>query len=468
MAPNPHTNLPPNEDPRPQVGSVVSGSPMQTSPSSVPAGSPSGPPPLPELKFNSPILESTRDSVVSLIKDFVKNNVTINGEQGSLENGRVNYSVKPASPVHMGPTTSQDTRSGSNVSRADQNNEDRVGQFKARQSSPGESHMEAPLEKRIEKSFEDREADDKKADVERQARLDPNRPLASTRQVGLGDPQQALSELNRTDRLQGESGKDYEDRRKAADEIKQLKDGSPEKAEALNKYAEKALGNVSLASLLPESFIPICVTRADGRTKSLIYVKSAATISATAGVTRDVSDYFDGYTHPFKVVVRKDGGTTKAGVIYYSHLFDKIGGDQKGITGLLSYASDSGSDVTPEGSMGSPPDPPAPNAAGVSQPDPPSPTSTGINGWLTVSDGDFLWLEISISDGSVTTAEIKKGSAKPQAVEGTGEGAEYKQTKASKVLAKMVNGFAEQYVTTNLVMIDMCIDGKGALYPIPN
>ena len=441
---------------------------MQTTPSSVPTESPSAPPPLPDLKFNSPILDSTRDSVVSLIKDFVKNNVTINGEQGSLENGRVNYSVKPASPVNMGPTTSQETRSGSNASQADHNNEDRLGQFKARQNSPGESHMEAPLKASSEKAFEARQDDEKKADAERQARLDPNRPLASTRQVGHGDPQQALSELNRTDRLQGESGKDYEDRRKASDEIKQLKDGSPEKAEALNKYAEKAIGNVNLASLLPDSFIPLCVTRADGRTKSLIYVKSAATTSATAGVTRDVSDYFDGYTHPFKVVVFKDQGVTKAGVVYHSHLFDKIGGDQKTITGLLSYASDSGSEVTPEGSQGTPPPPPAPNADGVNQPDPPSPTSTGINGWVNVTHGDYLWLEISISSGSVTTAEIKKGVTKPNAVEGEGEGGDYIQTKASKVLAKIVGGFAEQYVTTNLVMIDMCIDGKGALYPIPN
>jgi hypothetical protein len=384
-----------------------------------------------------------------------------------MENGKIDFPLpKSNDSHHLGVSTSSPQRgssSGTPQSEEDLHNVSRLANADFR-GSPN-------------KNFEARQADEEKQEEERQSRLDPNRPLSSTRAIGGGDVEEAIIDLDRTDRLQGESGKDYEDRRKESREINAIKD-PVEKTKALNEYAEKALMGVSIENISPNEFIPLCVTRADGRTKSLIYVKSAVSVEATRGVTRDVGDYFDGYTHPFKVVLKKtsSSSTAQAGVVYYSHLFKSLKpSDTQSITGLLSRASDSGSDGTSHGDVGSPPPTPTPpaTAGGVDHPSPPTTQNNGINGWVNVNDGDYVYLEIAISDGSVTSANIKVGSGFNGSANAWSTGAYVegdssdppKQTFARVALAKIVNGFPEQYVTTNLVMQSMCINGRGALYP---
>ena len=94
-------------------------------------------------------------------------------------------------------------------------------------------------------------------------------------------------------------------------------------------------------------------------------------------------------------------------------------------------------------------------------------------GWLSVDNNDYIWLEITISGGLATTVEIKNGSTIPSGAWTSGgcvedDGATPPtQTKARKVIAQIVDGFAEQYVWSNLVMQNMCIDGQPALYPVP-
>lgn len=146
--------------------------------------------------------------------------------------------------------------------------------------------------------------------------------------------------------------------------------------------------------------------------------------------------------HPFKVFTRKKSGAVQAGVYYYSSLRKSLKpGDDVTITGLLPEQI-SGSDNT---------------------------------GWTNVSDGTYIWLEITISNSQVTNAEIKTGSSFGNGngawtsdgyVEDDG-GTPKKQTKARILIAEIVGGAAVQSVTTNLVMQYMCVAGRAALYPVP-
>lgn len=503
------SNLPKNEDPRPKTGSIVQGSSsvqippelqsfvnrVMSATSPVPDNEPTSPPPMPSLKAPAGSNKSSSstpnfdfDDIVHATAERVMKRMTVGGQPGVVENGRVDFPITQTSDdKQLGPTASKpipehptekpasSKTSNSTTPPSEQHSSTRFNGPEGSYQSEADKHNSNRLASydfhgSPNKDFQARQAEEKKQEAERAASLDPSRPLESTRGVGGGDPQKAIRELGSTQRLQGESGKDYEDRRAAAREISSISD--PEKkAEALNRYAEKAMNNVHLSNLQPGSYIPLCLTRADGRTKSLVYVQSASTIEATHGVSRDVADYFDGYTHPFKVVLKRNPRSTeiKAGVIYYSHLFKDLSAtDTQSITGLLSYASDSSDAADPQGDVDKPPSPPSsPDPSGnVNTPTPPSIASNGINGWISVNNDDYIWLEVTISSGNVTKAEIKSGAEVGSVVENDGQ-TPSNQTYARKVLAKIVDDFAEQYVTTNLVMQDMCINGESALYPVP-
>jgi hypothetical protein len=100
------------------------------------------------------------------------------------------------------------------------------------------------------------------------------------------------------------------------------------------------------------------------------------------------------------------------------------------------------------------------------------PNDENDHGWISAEDKDYIWLEITISGGLATTVEIKKGLTIPGEAWTSGgyvedDGATPPtQTKARKVIAQ-IDGFVKQYVWSNLVMQNMCIDGQPALYPVP-
>ena len=152
--------------------------------------------------------------------------------------------------------------------------------------------------------------------------------------------------------------------------------------------------------------------------------------------------------HPFFVSLRKDplSGAFFAGVHYFSRLFSSLKAtDTVSITGLL-----------------------------------PEVVTDTSSGWVAVSDGQYIWLEITVLNGVATAAAIKcpangqfdKGADAwtDNAYVQEDSSTPPKQTKAILPLAKILltGGLAtvEQAVTTNLVLRSVNIAGKAALYPI--
>lgn len=152
--------------------------------------------------------------------------------------------------------------------------------------------------------------------------------------------------------------------------------------------------------------------------------------------------------HPFFVLVRKDplSGSFFAGVHYFSSLFSSLKAtDTVPITGLL-----------------------------------PEVVTDTSSGWIAVSDGHYIWLEITVSNGVVVAASIKctANGQFDKGADAWGDNAYVqedpsdppKQTKAIKPIAKILvtGGLAtvQQAVTTNLVMRSVNVAGKAALYPV--
>lgn len=494
------SNLPKNEDPRPQTGSIVPGSPVQSAwsrqsippeleqlatkvmaaSSPIPENAPTTPPPMPTVRpplkaTASPVPDFDFDDVVHATVDRVIKKITVGGQPGVAENGKVDFQIPAStSQENRGPTVPQqsDATPAAPTTGAATNK-------KEGEKAPEKTELETKIEDlKKEHSKQWWKSDEEKAaEVEAlksDAAKKEERDYAHSQSRGV---EGVMADLKQGDRqLTGESNAEYKERSAI------LREKDPEKrSELLNAHVEKALGKIDLRSIMPNSYIPMCVTRADGRTKSLIYVKSAATVSATDAVSRDAGDYFDSYTHPFKILTKKEprGSTISAGVVYYSHLFKGFTLAPQTITGLLSRASDSGSQSAPQGDTNTPPTPqssPSPNgSSSPSQPNAPSLVGNGINGWVAVNDNDYIYLEITLANGSVTDAQIKVGSSyNPSSTPWTANSSVEKstatpptQTKARIALGKRVGGVIEQYVTTNLMMRPVCIAGVGALYPTP-
>lgn len=144
--------------------------------------------------------------------------------------------------------------------------------------------------------------------------------------------------------------------------------------------------------------------------------------------------------HPFRILLKHDDDTgLSAGVYYDSVLFESPDpGSVVQVTGLLDSAA-----------------------------------SASSGGWFTISDGDNIWLEITLDSSGITSAEIKHGSTAPGVPWSSGGitesdgGSPPKQTKARKVIAKFQNSTVSQYVFTNLVLFSGCFNGSAAKYPRP-
>jgi hypothetical protein len=107
---------------------------------------------------------------------------------------------------------------------------------------------------------------------------------------------------------------------------------------------------------------------------------------------------------------------------------------------------------------------------------------------FTVGDGEIIWLDITVSDGEATEANIDNGSGGwpdfPEPVKFEGEDADKKQTHAYLAIAQVVPYNADdrfgapgielpqglmvrQHVSTHLLLRDVCYDGRAIIYPFP-
>jgi hypothetical protein len=110
-------------------------------------------------------------------------------------------------------------------------------------------------------------------------------------------------------------------------------------------------------------------------------------------------------------------------------------------------------------------------------------------GGFSVGLWDLIWLEVSFTDGSPTSAEINHGaggwSSFPVPVEFTGTGEDKKQTKAYIAIAQIVdpsndeafeppgiplrdNLMVSQYLTSHLALLDICYEDTTCKYPFPH
>jgi hypothetical protein len=264
------------------------------------------------------------------------------------------------------------------------------------------------------------------------------------------------------------------------------------------------------ASTLGDSYLPILLNRADGRQKIVGHFLSGADLHATNGLRKDISQFYDPSTHPFKVhVFCKDiqvNPSLQAGVVYYSHLYKTIDPRSKiVINGLLSLPSDinpdmqhlnigQGTELKNTLNSGNPPTaapiefrsldtnasttPPTGGGGGLQR----GILSTHVNtlGWIDITRAeDYVWLELTITSGEVSAAKIHtngmaggNSTYDPTATPGTARSiVEFSggtQTKSRVILAKITEGVVEQYVTTALFLTTVNIDGKSAIYACPS
>ena len=239
-----------------------------------------------------------------------------------------------------------------------------------------------------------------------------------------------------------------------------------------------ARNELMMEGLLADGYVPMLLDRADGGSSSMVYVKQGIALNASQGIpdsnaNLDVSAFYS-HVHPFKVFGKSttsvNGGSAsvaQVGVYANSNLLLSLKpDDDQSITGLLTTASGTATysppSLDPDGSA----------------PSNPSFTGSPVTGWVSISGSNqVVYLEITISNGSVTGAEIKADASFDTSADAWSTGAYVEndgqtppsQTKARKLLAKVgedVDGI-EQYVFTHLVMQNMCINGIPALYPIP-
>ena len=239
-----------------------------------------------------------------------------------------------------------------------------------------------------------------------------------------------------------------------------------------------ARNELMMEGLLADGYVPMLLDRADGGSSSMVYVKQGIALDASQGIPDsnadlDVSAFYS-HVHPFKVfgksttsVNGESASVAQVGVFANSNLLLSLKpDDDQSITGLLTTASGTATYS-----------PPTLNSDG-SAPSNPSFTGSPVTGWVSISGSNqVVYLEITISNGSVTGAEIKADTSFDTSADAWSTGAYVEndgqtppsQTKARKLLAKVgedVDGI-EQYVFTHLVMQNMCINGQPALYPVP-
>jgi hypothetical protein len=359
------------------------------------------------------------------------------------------------------------------------------------------------LEHSETKSFDQRQKEQKQEDATREKRLSGTED-SSSKEIGKlasGDSD-ASPERNLLDsrRHNHESGKQYADRQKVASEYRAA--SYEHKKEILAAYTASTLG---------DSYLPILLNRADGRQKTVGHFLSAANLHATKGLRKDISEYYDPGTHPFKVhVFRKDdteSSTLQAGVVYYSHLYKTVDPtDKVVIDGLLSRPSDinpaaqdleegQGTALKNNLNGGNPPTSSPTEFSGTDTNATVTPTAGGGGGsqtgtlsshaetlgWIDlISTGDdYVWLELTITSGRVSAAKIRtngmaEGSSTydPTATPGDDDSiVEFdgsSQKKSRVILAKITEGVVEQYVTTSLFLTTVDIGGKSAIYACPS
>ena len=149
--------------------------------------------------------------------------------------------------------------------------------------------------------------------------------------------------------------------------------------------------------------------------------------------------------NPFQILVDITGSGAKIGVVNSSQLFGS--------------ATDSTTAIAISGLLSSD-----------------APLSTD-SGWKSISGAVKVYLEIAISSGAVSTSTPPVIKADTTYVGGTwvdngdtshDTSTPPNQTFARKLIGEIDSDFnATMYVTSNLGMTDMCINGQPALYPVP-
>jgi hypothetical protein len=368
------------------------------------------------------------------------------------------------------------------------------------------SNMEdrgSKLEHSETKSFDQRQKEQKQEDATREKRLSGTED-SSSKQIGRlasGDSE-ASPERNLLDsrRHNHESGKQYADRQKMASEYRAA--SYEHKKEILAAYTASTLG---------DSYLPILLNRADGRQKTVGHFLSATNLHATKGLRKDISEYYDPGTHPFKVHVFRKHDTEpsplQAGVVYYSHLYKTIDPtDKVVIDGLLSLPSDinpdaqdqtlgRGAELEQNLNGGYPPTSPPTEFVGTDTNATVTPMQSGGGGvqtgtlsshagtlgWIDLDStgDDYVWLELTITSGAVSAAKIRTNGMAgggstydPTATPGNEDSiVEFNgdaQTKSRIILAKITDGVVEQYVNTSLFVTTVDIGGKSVIYACPS
>ena len=514
---DPVSNLPPNPAPIPNVALVKNSpadpvsvtQPPGIVPSQVSRNDSNTPPPMPPLTgLNTPVSAITQEAVVSTIKDFLKNNVSVGDQPAVVSGGQINFPVPALKPDLTGVSFSKPSEIASPLSPSPQLSPDSTSST-AQRFTPArqmlgaqDTPLEAPevanarqhLETKTSQDFSEYihnsgpvmskqdtihaianqivkdsggKLDQKEAEaaaVKMYGEQETKNAAAPHSSMGDKEYESKMARMGDQYRHNGETQQQFQERLKEHSAIQGMRDPEAKKL-ALEDFAMRKLG---------DKYVPVLLTRADGRQMVLAAFQSVANLPATGGVPREADEYYDTYTHPFKVIVKKANvaaSSLSAGVVYYSKLFTSLNpSDTQSITGLLSVPTTTGTTTSggPGGTPGTAPTAPTSN----SKPSPPSRQTSGIEGWISVTDGDYIWLEVSITGGAVTDAQIKSGTMPGESWTSGGyvedDGATPPtQAKARKVIAKIVGGFAEQYVWSNLVLQNMCINGRAALYPVP-
>jgi hypothetical protein len=225
------------------------------------------------------------------------------------------------------------------------------------------------------------------------------------------------------ERLEGETRGEYMERQK---EIREFKKDDATAAAIKN-------GDTTYFN---KGFVPVLFTRGDGLRKILLRIdNSISTVvegavgSERTGTLPATNGYYiagaDAPPHPWQVTFRKDGETWQYKVDLASDLY-------KGFA-----------DWTKQ-------------------------TVTGLDAWASASEG-YLVLTGTIASGAITAAAVSLGGTTlPARI--TFAGSPSVQTQFVYQLAYIYavgDGFKViQNAHSHLTLVDVCVDGKGALYPI--
>ena len=315
MADQPNIPLTSNEDDRPRdlMRSQREEKRDEASPASSPGVSPSTPPPMPIFPtsfLGGMMVPPPPADIKSVVADVIAKSLTINGQSPSVSNGQISFTTQPPpSASQIFSAASQGTSSPS------------AQPASAARSSENEAFNRVQNTNFMDRSYEQSKQEGTHA--------------GGT--VGRKHKEKNSDQMS-DDRMAGEKHSEHKERQ---EQVKELK-----KDPALT--AAVANGDTSYFG---KSFIPVLLTRADGKRKVLVSIDNsfAGVVEGSVGKekTRNLPSDDAYYTsdiaelaHPWKIYLRNiktgESNNWKFGVSNQSDVYDGITWSKSSVTGLLT------------------------------------------------------------------------------------------------------------------------------------